>query len=51
MTGAEDVSAMAARVELLNELYKRDGRENPDHEWHGFYTGLFARYVADESNG
>lgn len=38
--GAEDTEAMQNRVERLNRLYLEDGRDKPDHEKHGLYTGL-----------
>ena len=50
MAGAQDVKAMMARVELLDELYKRDGRDDPKHERHGHYTGLFVKYANNELN-
>jgi len=42
--GAQDTEAMANRVKWLNHLYVRDGRDNPDHEFHGVYTGLALKY-------
>ncbi len=38
--GAEDVAAMAARQLVLDDLYHRTGRDNPEHPMHGLYTGL-----------
>ena len=38
--GAEDVAAMAARQLVLDKLYRLTGRDNPDHEMHGLYTGV-----------
>ena len=42
--GAEDTTAQLERVNLLEELYIRDGRNNPDHTWNGHYTGLYLKY-------
>ena len=42
--GAEDTTAQLERVNLLEELYIRDGRNNPDHPWNGHYTGLYLKY-------
>ena len=42
--GAEDVEAMSNRVKWLDALYLHDGRNNPDHEFHGVYTGLVLKY-------
>ena len=42
--GAEDTQAQMARVNLLEELYIRDGRDIPEHPWNGCYTGLFVKY-------
>ena len=42
--GAQDVEAMANRVIWLDALYLRDGRDNPDHKFHGVYTGLALKY-------
>ena len=39
-TGREGVKAMAARVRIMNELYEKDGRDDPDHPMHGLFTGL-----------
>ena len=39
-TGREGVKAMTARVRIMNELYEKDGREDPNHPMHGLFTGL-----------
>lgn len=39
-TGREGVKAMAARVRIMNELYEKDGRDDPNHPMHGLFTGL-----------
>ena len=44
--GAEDTTAQMARVHLLEELYIRDGRDIPEHPWHGRYTGLYLKYYS-----
>ena len=28
----------------LDELYIKDGRDNPEHPFHRVYTGLFIKY-------
>ena len=48
--GAEDTKAMNARVERLEELYIRDGRDKKDHPWHGCYTGLALKYERAEGS-
>jgi hypothetical protein len=48
--GAEDTKAMDARVERLEELFIRDGRDKPDHPWHAHYTGLFMKYNRAEGS-
>ena len=45
--GAEDIQAMDARMNLLNDLYSADGRDNPDHPQHGTYTGLYQAHLAN----
>ena len=42
--GAQDIQAQMDRVHLLEELYIRDGRDIPEHPWHGFYTGLYLKF-------
>ncbi len=39
-TGVEGVKAMTERVRIMNELYEKDGRDDPDHPMHGLFTGL-----------
>ena len=39
-TGREGVKAMAERVRIMNELYEKDGRDDPNHPMHGLFTGL-----------
>ena len=43
-TGREGVKAMAERVRIMNERYKKSGRDAKNHPMHGFYTGLKAEY-------
>jgi len=43
-TGAQDVESMENRGKWLDALYLHDGRDNPDHEFHGVYTGLALKY-------
>ena len=42
--GATDVAANWNRVQWLNELYKFDRRDDPDHPKHGLFTGLAKKY-------
>ena len=44
ITGREGVKAMAARVRIMNERYKKSGRDAKNHPMHGFYTGLKEEY-------
>ena len=39
-TGPEGVKAMAERVRIMNERYKKSGRDDPNHPMHGLFTGL-----------
>ncbi len=32
---------------LLDALYVKDGRDNPNHDWHKSYSGLGIKYWAD----
>ena len=43
-TGKEGVKAMAERVRIMSERYKKSGRDNPEHPMHSLYTGLAAEY-------
>ena len=43
--GAQDIQAMNARNELLEQLYLQDGRDNPDHPLHATYTGLYPAHL------
>ena len=42
--GAEDIIAESDKQAHLEELYMRDGRDNPAHPQRGLYTGLVAAY-------
>ena len=42
--GAEDVSAMQNREEVIHALYSIDGRHDPSHPQHGLLTGLWQKY-------
>ncbi len=46
MTGCNPV-AMQQRQDRLDALYMRDGRDSPESENHGLYTGLWAAYVGE----
>ena len=49
-TGREGVKAMAERVRIMSERYKKSGRDNPEHPMHGLYTGLKAEYEQVSNN-
>lgn len=34
-----------ARQDLLDDLYRRDGREDPGHPMHSLYTNLYQSYL------
>ena len=50
-TGPEGVKAMAERVRIMNESYKKSGRDDPNHPMHSLYTGLAQEYeqVSDDN--
>jgi len=33
------------RQDLLDDLYRRDGRDDPSHPFHSLYTNLFQSYT------
>lgn len=37
---------MEARQCLLEDLYRRDGRDRPNHPFHATYTGLWRHWTA-----
>lgn len=43
--GAEDIVAMENRQKWMEALYKFDRRDDPEHEMHGLFTGLYAKYT------
>jgi len=43
-TGAQDVSAMQNREDMIQALYNIDGRDKPSHPQHGLLTGLWQKY-------
>ena len=47
--GAEDVACMQARVDFMQYLYEKDGRDSPDHPQHGHFTGLLTDCAECES--
>ena len=49
-TGREGVKAMAERVRIMDERYKKSGRDNSEHPMHGVYTGLAAEYGEVSNN-
>ena len=48
--GREGVRAMAERVRIMDERYKKSGRDKPEHPMHGLYTGLAAEYEQVPNN-
>ena len=38
-----------ARQEELERLYELDGRNDPNHEFHHTYTGLYQKYHGQEA--
>ena len=49
-TGKEGVKLMAERVRIMNERYKKSGRDDPEHPMHGLFTGLKAEYEQVSNN-
>jgi len=51
-TGPEGVKAMAERVRIMNERYKKSGRDDPNHPMHSLFTGLAKEYeqVSDDNS-
>ncbi len=49
-TGREGVKAMAERVRIMSERYKKSGRDNPEHPMHSLYTGLAQEYEQVSDN-
>lgn len=49
-TGKEGVKAMAERVRIMDERYKKSGRDEKDHPMHGLYTGLAEEYGEVSNN-
>ncbi len=49
-TGTEGVKAMAERVRIMSERYKKSGRDNPEHPMHSLYTGLAQEYEQVSDN-
>ena len=49
-TGREGVQAMRERVRIMDEWYKKSGRDNPEHPMHGIYTGLAKEYEPISDN-
>jgi hypothetical protein len=43
--GAEDIEAMNNRQAWIDHLYELDGRHDPKHAMHGYYTDLHLKYV------
>ena len=49
-TGVEGVKAQSERVRIMNERYKKSGRDAKDHPMHGLYTGLEEEYGKVSNN-
>ena len=44
---AQDLEAMSLRVDYLDDLYFKDGRDSKDHPHHSTYTGLLLQFHPD----
>ena len=43
------VEEQGQRALFMNHMYKCSGRENPDHPYHGLYTGLWEEFCLNEA--
>lgn len=41
---------MQARQDLLDDLYRRDGRDRRHHPFYGLYSGLWAHWTDQDTN-
>ena len=41
--------AEMAKADYLDELFYKDGRDQPSHPLHGTYTGLYQKYTLKQS--
>ena len=37
------------RANFIEKLYRKAGRDNPDHPYHHTYTGLYQEYLANQA--
>lgn len=44
-----DRAEQEARQGLIDDLYRRDGRECPSHPHHATYTGLWQHYTSTQN--
>ena len=49
-TGKEGVKLQSERVRIMDERYKKSGRDEKDHPMHGLYTGLAEEYGEVSNN-
>ena len=49
-TGKEGVKLQSERVRIMDERYKKSGRDAKDHPMHGLYTGLAEEYGEVSNN-
>ena len=48
--GAEDTEVMDLRIDYLDDLYRKDGRDDKNHPHHATYTGLLLQFHPDIPN-
>ena len=48
LPGAQDLAAMQARADLMNDLYKRANRDSAEPGLRGTYTGLIETLAAGD---
>lgn len=44
-----DPTEQQARQDLLDDLYRRSGRDRKEHPMHALYTGLYQEWTAAQS--
>lgn len=44
-SAAKAIRDQESRQDFLEELYRQDGRHDPEHRMHGLYTGLFVKHT------
>lgn len=40
-----DVQQQQERAEFIEYLFEQDGRNNPEHHYHGLYSGLYQMWI------